>query len=165
MFGRPLTRPALVVVTRVVQNCANRNANSTLCRDAVLEMGAGSLLQRYVVRNSRFCTLFAAWQPGLPLGGFGTQFSLLCYGQPRWSAGAVRARFNNAMSERPRTVVVTRVFRAGTQPPDDDWKDSTPAERLAAVWEITRQCLQWNRTGTDEPRLQRSVSRVQRARG
>ena len=67
------------------------------------------------------------------------------------------------MSERPRTVVVTRVFRGGTQPPDDDWKDSSPAERLVAVWEITRQCLQWNRTGTDEPRLQRSVGRVQRA--
>jgi hypothetical protein len=69
-----------------------------------------------------------------------------------------------AMSESPRTVVVARVLRGGTQlsDDDDDWKDSTPAERLSAVWEITRQCLQWNRTETDEPRLQRSVGRVQR---
>jgi len=66
------------------------------------------------------------------------------------------------MPETPRTNVVTRVFRGGTQPPDDDWADSSPAERIEAVWELTRQCLQWNRTGTDEPRLQRSVSRVQR---
>ncbi len=70
----------------------------------------------------------------------------------------------HVMSEKSRTIVATRVFRGGTQPPDDEWADTSPAERLAAVWELTQQCLQWNRTGTDEPRLQRSVGRVQRAR-
>jgi hypothetical protein len=68
------------------------------------------------------------------------------------------------MSANPRTVVITRVFRGGAQPSDDDWANSSPAERLAAVWELTMQCIQWNRTGTDEPRLQRSTGRVQRAR-
>lgn len=63
-----------------------------------------------------------------------------------------------------RRVITTRVFRAGQTPPDDDWSGVPVAERIDAVWELTRQCLEWTRTGTDEPRLQRSVSRVQRAR-
>jgi hypothetical protein len=28
------------------------------------------------------------------------------------------------------------------------------------VWELTRQCLAWNREGEDEPRLQRDITRV-----
>jgi hypothetical protein len=63
-----------------------------------------------------------------------------------------------------RRVITSRVFRAGETPPDDDWSGISVAERIDAVWELTRQCLEWTRTGTDEPRLQRSVSRVQRAR-
>ena len=54
-------------------------------------------------------------------------------------------------------------FRAGETPPEDDWSGISVAERIDAVWELTRRCLEWNRTGTDEPRLQRFVSRVQRA--
>lgn len=67
-----------------------------------------------------------------------------------------------SMSTRQQRVITTKVFRAGETPPEDDWSGSSVAERIDAVWELTRQCLAWNQTGTDEPRLQRSVSRVQR---
>lgn len=67
-----------------------------------------------------------------------------------------------SMSTRQQRVITTKVFRAGETPPEDDWIGSSVAERIDAVWELTRQCLAWNQTGTDEPRLQRSVSRVQR---
>jgi hypothetical protein len=66
------------------------------------------------------------------------------------------------MSTKQQRVITTRVFRAGEPPPEDDWIGLSVAERIDAVWELTRQCLAWNQTGTDEPRLQRSVSRVQR---
>jgi hypothetical protein len=66
------------------------------------------------------------------------------------------------MSAKEKRVITTKVFRAGEIPPEDDWTGSSAAERIDAVWELTRQCLAWNQTGTDEPRLQRSVSRVQR---
>jgi hypothetical protein len=60
--------------------------------------------------------------------------------------------------------VTSRVIRnASALPADSDWEAATPTERIAAVWELTRQCLAWNRKGDDEPRLQRSISRVQRS--
>jgi hypothetical protein len=68
-----------------------------------------------------------------------------------------------SMSKRQQRVVTTKVFRVGETPPEDEWIESSVAERIDAVWELTRQCLAWNQTGTDEPRLQRSVSRVQRS--
>jgi hypothetical protein len=67
-----------------------------------------------------------------------------------------------SMSTRQQRVITTKVFRGGETPPEDDWIGSSVAERIDAVWELTRQCLAWNQAGTDEPRLQRSVSRVQR---
>jgi len=67
-----------------------------------------------------------------------------------------------SMSTRQKRVITTKAFRAGETPPEDDWIGSSVAERIDAVWELTRQCLAWNQTGMDEPRLQRSVSRVQR---
>jgi len=64
---------------------------------------------------------------------------------------------------RIRTVS-SRVIRPGTAvPTGDDWQGTTVDDRIAAVWELTRQCLAWNRDPNDEPRLQRSVSRIQRA--
>jgi len=63
-----------------------------------------------------------------------------------------------------RRNIVSRVIRPGTpMPADDGWDAATVNERIAAVWEITRQCLAYNRDPNDEPRLQRSVSRVQRS--
>ncbi len=68
-------------------------------------------------------------------------------------------------SERSR-VITGRVFRAGqTPPPDTEWADSTPEERIDAVWMLTVLCLAWNQEDFIEPRLQRSVVRIQRTKG
>lgn len=66
----------------------------------------------------------------------------------------------------PRRVVTTRVLRRGDpQPTDRDWEGTTPEERIEAVWQLTLLCLAWGEDRAGEPRLQRSVSRVQRRRG
>jgi hypothetical protein len=68
-------------------------------------------------------------------------------------------------SVAPARTVSTRLIRRGDPAPsENDWASSTPSERIAGVWELTQQCLAWNREGADELRLQRSVSRVQRGR-
>jgi hypothetical protein len=61
----------------------------------------------------------------------------------------------------PARTVSTRLIRRGDPAPsENDWASSTPSERIAGVWELTRQCLAWNREGVDEPRLQRDITRV-----
>jgi hypothetical protein len=61
-----------------------------------------------------------------------------------------------------RADISSRVVRAGDPPPGPpDWEGSTPESRISAVWELTLQCLAWR--GAGEPRLQRSVVRIQRA--
>lgn len=76
--------------------------------------------------------------------------------RPSWYAEVVSTR------ESSGRIVTSRVFRAGETPPEDDWSETSVGERIDAVLELSRQCLEWTRTGTDEPRLQRSVSRIQR---
>ena len=67
-------------------------------------------------------------------------------------------------SER-KIVRKTRVFRNGQRPPDEaDWSSYTPGERMNAVWDLTCACLAWQMEDPSALRLQRSVSRVQRAR-
>lgn len=62
-------------------------------------------------------------------------------------------------------VVTTRLIRRGSPAPaENDWASATPSERIAGVWTLTQHCLAWNREGSDELRLQRSVCRVQRSR-
>jgi hypothetical protein len=62
-----------------------------------------------------------------------------------------------------RTNVTTRLIRRGDPvPADDEWEALTPEERINAVWDLTLLCLAWQRDETGEPRLQRSVSRIQR---
>jgi len=60
---------------------------------------------------------------------------------------------------KPREISV-RVIRDGQEPRDDSWKDSTPEERIEAVWTLTKLCLMWNNQSTDEPRVQRTITRV-----
>ena len=61
--------------------------------------------------------------------------------------------------------ITSRVVRPGQPvPADRDWLDSTVEERIAAVWELTKLCYAWNQDGPGEPRLQRSISHIQRAR-
>jgi hypothetical protein len=67
-----------------------------------------------------------------------------------------------------RRQATTRVIRLG----EDDgaldraaWSGSTMEERIAAVWELTLECLAWSDPDASEPRLQRSVCRVERRAG
>jgi hypothetical protein len=62
--------------------------------------------------------------------------------------------------------IEARVVRSGARPKDTwEWEGTTPEDRIEAVWELTLLCLAWKGNGFDEPRLQRSVVRVQRAGG
>ena len=67
--------------------------------------------------------------------------------------------------DRQRQVITSRIIRPGqTVPADRGWEGSTPEERINAVWELTLLCLAWTGDRASEPRLQRSVSRIQRPR-
>lgn len=58
----------------------------------------------------------------------------------------------------------SRVIRPGEAPPEDPQSAPlTPGERMEAVWTLTLACLAWNKDFVGEPRLQRSVVRIQRA--
>ena len=46
---------------------------------------------------------------------------------------------------------------------DNEWIGTSPEERIEAVWTLTKLCLLWNEDSTREPRLQRTVTRLQRA--
>ena len=62
-----------------------------------------------------------------------------------------------------RKNVTSKIIRPGDPLPEDDyWDKFTPEERMNAVWELTLLCLAWQPNQTDEPRLQRSISRIQR---
>lgn len=62
-----------------------------------------------------------------------------------------------------RKVITARVIRPG-DPVNEEigWETATPEARINAVWELTMLCLAWNGDKEGEPRLQRSISRVQR---
>jgi hypothetical protein len=68
------------------------------------------------------------------------------------------------MSEDSRNKQITvRVIRKGMpEPPDNDWSKASPEERMEAVWTLTELCLAWNHDSTGVPRLQRTVTRLQR---
>ena len=75
----------------------------------------------------------------------------------------VARRAGKAHNDRMmRRDLVTRIIRRGDPPPvTPPVESSTPEARMAAVWELTLQCIAWR--GGGEPRLQRSVVHVQRA--
>jgi hypothetical protein len=61
---------------------------------------------------------------------------------------------------------MSRVFRAGEIPPlDEEWRQLTTGQRIARVWELTKLCTARTDEKSDELPLQRSVVRIQRARG
>lgn len=69
------------------------------------------------------------------------------------------------VSSRPERAVTMRVIRPGqAEPPDEEWRSMSVAERLAMVWTLTELCLDWNRVDDRALRLQRSVVHVQRPR-
>jgi hypothetical protein len=58
-----------------------------------------------------------------------------------------------------------RVIRDGHEEPyDGEWLDCSPEERIEAVWTLTKICLAWTNQSSDEPRLQRTITRVERTR-
>ncbi len=61
-----------------------------------------------------------------------------------------------------RATATVRILRPGDPMPDDEPDDSSPSERMEAVWRLTLECLAWRGDHADEPRLQRSVVRVRR---
>jgi hypothetical protein len=82
---------------------------------------------------------------------------------------AARPRYTGAMDDRARRgQATTRVIRMD----EDDglldraiWQDSTMEERIAAVWDLTLECIAWSDPDAGEPRLQRSVCHVERRPG
>jgi hypothetical protein len=71
---------------------------------------------------------------------------------------------NEALRQR-RGQATTRVIRLAEDDgalDRDQWSGSTMAERIAAVWELTLEGLAWTHPDADEPRLQRSVCRIER---
>jgi hypothetical protein len=66
--------------------------------------------------------------------------------------------------DSPNDQIKVRVIRDGLpEPPDNDWMMASPEERIEAVWMLTKLCLAWNNSSASEPRLQRTVTRLQRA--
>ena len=62
-----------------------------------------------------------------------------------------------------RKKVTSFIVRPGDPVPDQQyWDNATPEERMNAVWELTLLCLTWQPNQNREPRLQRSISRIQR---
>ena len=60
--------------------------------------------------------------------------------------------------------ITVRVIRDGLpEPPDNDWINASPEERIEAVWTLTQLCMEWNKSSASEPRLQRTVTRLKRA--
>ena len=76
------------------------------------------------------------------------------------------AWYNFCMSEDAQKKEITvRVIRNGEpEPEDNDWATATMAERIEAVWTLTRLCMAWNNSSASEPEFQRTITRVQRAR-
>ena len=68
------------------------------------------------------------------------------------------------MFEIPPTKELSiRIIRDGQKEPiDNEWEGTSPEERIEAVWTLTKLCLAWNNQPTDEPRLQRTITSIQR---
>jgi hypothetical protein len=73
------------------------------------------------------------------------------------------------MDERERRRRgTTRVIRLGEDDGAFDraaWASSTMEERIAAVWELTLECMGWSDPDAEPPRLQKSVWRIERRAG
>jgi len=64
----------------------------------------------------------------------------------------------------PSEEISARAIRDGApEPPDTDWLTKSPEERIEAVWTLTKLCMSWNNESASEARLQRTVTRLQRA--
>jgi hypothetical protein len=63
----------------------------------------------------------------------------------------------------PDKEISINIIRDGqAEPFDNGWESSTPEERIEAVWTLTKLCSAWSEELTDESRVQRTITRVQR---
>jgi hypothetical protein len=68
-------------------------------------------------------------------------------------------------SPKRREISVTRIvpLRGERRASElNEWAVYSMEERIAAVWEITLASLAWGSSDASEPRLQRSVCRIER---
>lgn len=77
---------------------------------------------------------------------------------------SVQTSAREARAAARRGVATGRKTSLLSEPADETWRTMTIEERIAAVREVTLRCAMWSTNGDPEPRLQRSVGRVQRAR-
>jgi hypothetical protein len=64
-----------------------------------------------------------------------------------------------------RIVPLHREHCASRASEANEWAQYSMEERIAAVWEITLASLAWGSSDAGEPRLQRSVCRIERRGG
>jgi hypothetical protein len=75
-------------------------------------------------------------------------------------------------TDSPRRAITARVLRSKADAEtaaDAETRQQTMEQRIATVWYLTLQCMAWNRDegkgDADQPRLARSVCRIERRRG
>lgn len=68
------------------------------------------------------------------------------------------------MSETPQLKGINvRTLRAkDAEIKRDEFNALSPSERIEMVWILTKLCFAWNNQAQDEPRLQRTITRIQR---
>ena len=66
------------------------------------------------------------------------------------------------VEKRKTTEVQVTIIRGGHEPKDHSWSDTSIEERLDGVWLLTKLCLAWNSDHPNEPRLQRTITRIKR---
>jgi hypothetical protein len=68
------------------------------------------------------------------------------------------------LPEERRTQGTSRVTRLHESDPHgiDPFVDSTPQARMEALWDLTLEYLTWIQPNECEPRLQRSICRIER---
>lgn len=77
------------------------------------------------------------------------------------SVSATLGRYNSQVVNRSN--VTLRKFELGSEPAENEL-DRSPAERIALVWEVTRNAWAFASRSLDEPRLRRDIARVIRSR-
>jgi hypothetical protein len=72
-------------------------------------------------------------------------------------------QFSRMIEESRSEQIKVRVIRDGLEPADNDWAMASPEDRIEAVWTLTELCLAWHKPSASVPRLQRTITRLQRA--
>jgi len=84
-------------------------------------------------------------------------------GDPLGYDDSEEARAKRA-AERSKRITVRKFnsFEEAEAADEEFWAAMTPAERMACLWEMVLDHLAWSQPRGTEPRLQRTVVRIQR---